>query len=339
LESKDKGVRKMVKKIDVPLVSIIISSYNEEKFIERCLECIYNQDYSKNRIEIIIVDNESTDKTIKIIQNFSKKQKIKLFFNKKSKNPEVSKLIGLKKAKGDLIYFGDVDVFLEDKNWLSEMCKPYIENEDIFASECNWGYLENFSKTSKYCALLQIADPMARIMSKRDKIKIRERKDYNILTFSKSDNPILYCVLWNNKYLKKVFKEFEMEGSFKEGSAPVKIIRKDSAKIAKIKKVKAYHYYVSNFKDFINKRKKIAKKFLSRKNLKEESWTDKKSNKNLFWATFYCFSFILPLLEGIKNIFRDKTFIWLIHPFACFTTASIYLFYFIKNKFKEIILK
>ena len=50
--------------------SIIITNYNKEKYIKKSLKSCFNQDYPKT--EIILVDNYSTDKSIKIIKNFKK---------------------------------------------------------------------------------------------------------------------------------------------------------------------------------------------------------------------------------------------------------------------------
>ena len=63
-----------------PLVSILIASYNKEKYLKRCLESCLKQTY-KN-IEIIMVDNESSDNSYLIA---SKYKKIKLFKKKRIK--------------------------------------------------------------------------------------------------------------------------------------------------------------------------------------------------------------------------------------------------------------
>ena len=55
------------------LISIIIRTKNEERWIESCLEKI--KDQKKVNFEIIIVDNFSTDKTIKIVRKFLKRKK------------------------------------------------------------------------------------------------------------------------------------------------------------------------------------------------------------------------------------------------------------------------
>ena len=55
------------------LISIIVRTKNEERWIESCLERIYDQ--KKVKFEIVIVDNYSTDKTIKIVNKFLKQNK------------------------------------------------------------------------------------------------------------------------------------------------------------------------------------------------------------------------------------------------------------------------
>ena len=52
------------------LISIIIRTKNEERWIESCLEKIYDQ--KKVKFEIIIVDNHSTDKTVQVVSKISK---------------------------------------------------------------------------------------------------------------------------------------------------------------------------------------------------------------------------------------------------------------------------
>ena len=56
-----------------PLVSIIVTTKNEEKNIENCLKSVKNQNYPQNKIEIIVVDNNSIDKTKQIALRYTDK--------------------------------------------------------------------------------------------------------------------------------------------------------------------------------------------------------------------------------------------------------------------------
>lgn len=90
------------------LVSIIIPVYNGETFFRKCLDSIVNQVY-KN-IEIIIIDDASSDNTKDIIKEYANKDKrIIPFYSKLNKGVSNARNIGLKAASGDYIIFVDSD--------------------------------------------------------------------------------------------------------------------------------------------------------------------------------------------------------------------------------------
>ena len=91
-----------------PLISIIISAYNSENKIEKCLNSLLNQTY--NPIEIIAVDDGSTDKTKEIIKKFIDNKKVFLL-EQKRQGPGAAKNIASKKAKGSILVFVDSDEY------------------------------------------------------------------------------------------------------------------------------------------------------------------------------------------------------------------------------------
>ena len=105
-----------------PLVSIIITSKNESEVIERLLKSVKKQTYK--RIELIVVDNNSTDKTLKIAQKYTKH----IF----TKGPERStqRNFGAKKAKGDYFMFLDADMELSPRV-IEECIEKITQNKKI----------------------------------------------------------------------------------------------------------------------------------------------------------------------------------------------------------------
>lgn len=89
-----------------PVVSVVVTTKNEEKNIDECLKSIQSQTYPQNKIEIIIVDNFSTDKTKEIAKKYTK-----LVFDK---GPERSaqRNYGLNRAKGEHLLYLDADMTL-----------------------------------------------------------------------------------------------------------------------------------------------------------------------------------------------------------------------------------
>lgn len=91
-------------------ISIIIPFYNAEKFMEGCLECLKNQ--TLKDIEIIFVNDGSTDGGADIITEASKILENIVIVNKKNSGQGDSRNVGLKNARGEYIYFLDADDFI-----------------------------------------------------------------------------------------------------------------------------------------------------------------------------------------------------------------------------------
>ena len=88
---------------DLPFISIIIPSRNEEKFIGKCLDSIIANDFPKNKLEVLVVDGISEDRTREVVKEYTEKYLfIRLLDNPKKITPS-SLNIGIKNAKGEII--------------------------------------------------------------------------------------------------------------------------------------------------------------------------------------------------------------------------------------------
>jgi len=88
---------------NLPLVSVVVPCRNEEKFIGQCLESIIRQDYPKEKLEVLVVDGMSDDKTRGIIDDYCQKYSfIKLLDNHYKFTPFALN-IGIKKSSGKII--------------------------------------------------------------------------------------------------------------------------------------------------------------------------------------------------------------------------------------------
>ena len=119
-----------------PLISLIIPCYNAEQTLEKCLSSVVTQSYSN--LEIIIIDDGSTDGSPKIYENFQNQDKrIKIF---KQDNSGVSKTRnkGVKEATGAYICFVDSDDWVEP-DYCSELYYLLLkENADIAIIEASY---------------------------------------------------------------------------------------------------------------------------------------------------------------------------------------------------------
>ena len=88
------------------LVSVIIPVYNAEKYIENCLKSVVNQTYSQ--IEVIIVDDGSTDASASICGKFLEDERVSLY-SQKNQGVSSARNEGMKHAKGEFLLFVDAD--------------------------------------------------------------------------------------------------------------------------------------------------------------------------------------------------------------------------------------
>lgn len=100
-----------------PLISVIIPTYNEERHISQCIESFKIQTYKP--LEIIVVDDGSRDKTLKIL----KKTKGIRVLKQKHQGPGAARNKGALKAKGEILVFVDADMTF-DKKFIDKLTLP-----------------------------------------------------------------------------------------------------------------------------------------------------------------------------------------------------------------------
>lgn len=150
LERKPKRKYKAIK--NLPKVSIIVPAYNEEKNIEETLKNLLKLKYDKKKLEIIVVDDGSTDKTYQIAKKFSKFG-IKVFT--KPNGGKASALnYGIKKASGEFIATLDADSYPEEDALLKVMAYFYNKNVVAVTSSILVKKPKNFWERIQYAEYL-----------------------------------------------------------------------------------------------------------------------------------------------------------------------------------------
>lgn len=107
------------------LISIIIPIYNTQKYLEKCIESVENQTY--NNMEVILVNDGSTDSSEKVIQPYLQKYENIKYYKKKNGGLSDARNYGIQKATGDYICFLDSDDFI-DIDLFSNL-KKYIDSD------------------------------------------------------------------------------------------------------------------------------------------------------------------------------------------------------------------
>lgn len=107
-------------------ISVVVPVYNGEKYLENCLLSLLNQNYYN--FEIIVVDNNSTDKTKLIINRLQTKNPHIIYLSEKKQGRGSARNAGIDKAASEIIAMTDVDCIVP-VNWLKEISSPIINKQ------------------------------------------------------------------------------------------------------------------------------------------------------------------------------------------------------------------
>lgn len=116
---------------ELPFVSIVIPALNEEKYVEKTLKSVLDFDYPKDKLEVIFVDDASTDSTLEIARQFEG-DLIKVYHRgKNSGSKAAASNFGFSKAKGDIILSMDADSYAMPQS-LKNMVR-YFKDKNVMA--------------------------------------------------------------------------------------------------------------------------------------------------------------------------------------------------------------
>ena len=110
-----------------PKLSVVIPMYNEERYLKRCLDSLLNQ--TQKIYEIILIDDGSTDDTIKIAKQYKKKCRL-IILKQEHKGPGAARNYGSSKAHGKILILVDADM-LFNKDYLKHLIKPIVNDNEF----------------------------------------------------------------------------------------------------------------------------------------------------------------------------------------------------------------
>ena len=136
------------------MVSVVIPVFNGKDTLNECLGSVLNQTY--DNYEIIVVDNNSTDKTASIIRKFQKNDgRVKYIFEKERKRG-AARNTGERNAKGEIILMTDSDC-IAPKNWIMKMTKLIVQDgfdavqgleenvgKDFWSEQCHLRFMAKY---------------------------------------------------------------------------------------------------------------------------------------------------------------------------------------------------
>lgn len=119
---------------DEDLLSVIVPVYNTEHYIGRCIESILASTYKK--LELILVDDGSSDKSLAVCQSYEKQDKRVRLFRKANGGMSSARNVGMDAMRGRYLAFVDSDDYIDEKMY--EALISILHKEDVLVAECAW---------------------------------------------------------------------------------------------------------------------------------------------------------------------------------------------------------
>jgi len=338
-------------------VSIIIATFNSERLLPKVLAAVKKQTYPKDKIEILIIDGESKDKTLKIAKEFGCK-----VLNNPRTEPVYGKFLGYLNAKGQYIMYLDHDEVMENVDSINIKMKAFKKNAQIKAVAGSGyknpngypfinSYINEFGDPFSFFIykLSKDANFFSQTMKERYPIFL-ENKFFAAFDLSKIKSlPIIELVAGGSMFdattLKKEYpqtlKRYELLPHYfylLHSKYPFIAITKNDALI---------HYSADNLKKYLNKIKWRVKNNIYHVSDMGESGF---SGRNKFQPSLlrlkkylfipYAYSLILPLLDSISLMISRRKPLYLLHlPLTVYTATLIIYHYFLRISGKKPVLR
>lgn len=326
-----------------PLVSIIIATFNSQKTLSKVLTSIQKQTYPKSKIEILIVDGGSTDKTLSIVTSFN----CTVISNPRTE-PVYAKYLGYKAAKGKYVLYYDHDEVIDSVSSIEDKVKIFEANASLLAV-IGSGYRnpEGYPIINNY--INEFGDPFSFFIYRLSKderffiptMKNRYRsvhEDNTSITFDFSEEqqlPIIeLCAagsMIDAELMKKKFLETLKDPKYIPHF--FYILLKEKKQIAIMKRDVLIHYSSETVGKYLNKIKwRIKNNIYHVDTIGASGFTGRvlyqspiaQYKKYLFIPYTY---FLISVIDSIMLVITRRNILYLIHSFLCFYTANLIVYH------------
>lgn len=309
-----------------PRISVLLPTLNAGRVLGQCLKAIKDQNYPREKIEIIIADGGSKDKTLAIAGKYGAK-----IYSNPLKTGEAGKAVALSKARGELSTLIDSDNVLPDKNWFRKMIQPFQDREIIGAEPWKFSYRKKDALVDRYSALIGANDPYCYFVGNYDKYSFlsgkwtglnpeeEDKGDYLKVKIKGDFLPTIGAngTIWRTRFLKKAVGKSKY------------LFDTDVAYLLKpfyFAKVKAgiIHLYCPQIKDFYRKQKRRARDFFFQEGRGERKGTYQCQRRKQLYFILSTVLFSPLVFQSLKGYFKKPDRAWFFHPPACLITLWVY---------------
>jgi glycosyltransferase involved in cell wall biosynthesis len=316
--------------LGLPSISIVIPTRNSEKTLKSCLLSIAEQSYPKKKIRLMIVDAFSSDKTVKIAEDFG----AEVLANQRITG-EAGKAVGSRLANSEIVAFIDSDNVLTSKDWLMRMVEPLRNDSEVVASEpVYYGYSLKEPIIIRYCSLIGADDPISVYFGFYGRYSYLTGK-WTDIPVRMHDNGSYYKVTLNsgiiptmgaNGFLVRAYalKKTQYYPYLFDIDIIYDLIDLGFNKFARVN-TSIFHLYAFGFNQYIKKTYRRVRDYYKYHGmgLRKYPWTRFSKIKllKLLLGVLGIFPMARDAINGYK---RKPDTAWFLHWFICVLTAYVY---------------
>ncbi len=233
---------------DRPAISIVIPTLNEQDNLPKCLGSIASQDYPRELLEVIVVDNDSTDATC----NIAEKAGARVLHNA-AKDPERSKMTGLREARSELFIYLDADIELAEPDVLSRLVEPLREDPSIAGAFPRFDARRNAPAIERFLHYhpLELDPVLDFLCASIRSVATAGKQRWRVCDFSAVRVPPVGICLYRRDILLRALKGRER---FMDVDVPILVARSGYASFAYVPEARIYHSNIRTLGDLLRKR-------------------------------------------------------------------------------------
>lgn len=315
----------------LPKVSFFIMSFNDAKNMELAILSVKKQNYPKDKVEIIVVDDASTDNSIEV----AKKYKTKILINGR-RDIYRSLSMGYHVANGEFCFQLDQDVELKSKTFIKQMIEPLLKDKTLGGSFTRYYPGKDPSWVNKFISYHPVQeDPVYEYFSQPiEKFIVKKVNDYYICDYSSKNIPPTTLMFFRMSHLRK--SPLWGNKRFFDHELLMSLIGKGITNFAYVPNAGLYHKHARSLGHLIYKRLRNMKHhYLKTDSEYKYKWFDATSIsgilKIIIWVIYA--NLLLPAaIRGILRTLKHKDIVFLTEPLITIAVTDAILFQFFAMK-------
>lgn len=315
---------------DLPSVTIVIPTYNANRYVNACLRSIFRQEYPPSLLRVLVVDGGSTDDTLKTARSYN----VETLHNE-LRDAEIGKMTGFRRSSSDLFIYLDADIELACDDWFKRMVFPLREDPSIAGSFTRFLPKKGDPPLNRYLAYHKLMlDPVMRhFCPSIESTVVESRCGYQICAFKPWKTPPAGVQLYRLDVLKRVVSDDDYR--WWDIDIPVRLAKRGYNKFAYVEAAGLYHLTVKGIRDLMAKKKwMINESFLPHIQKREYQYINFSNRKNIFkllaWV-LYANSLFPAFIKGFVQSIENKDLACMYDPLITAFLTDYYLYGFLRS--------